>query len=108
VLPHELDHIRAQKHHGQDNIENLCLACAFCNAFKGTNVAGYDPKSGGLAPLFNPRQDAWHDHFAWRRAVLVGKSPSARATIDVLRINDLDRVAHRQSLISLGVFPPVD
>jgi 5-methylcytosine-specific restriction endonuclease McrA len=30
VLPHEIDHILAQKH-GQTSLENLRLACAQCN-----------------------------------------------------------------------------
>jgi hypothetical protein len=42
VLPHELDHIIAQQHHGLTESSNLCLACALCNAHKGPNLAGYD------------------------------------------------------------------
>jgi hypothetical protein len=106
VLPHELDHIRAQKHHGQTSLQNLCLACAACNVHKGSDVAGYDPETRALAPLFNPRRDRWDRHFSWDGPWLFGKTPSARATIDVLRINDAARVEHRRSLIALGVFPP--
>jgi hypothetical protein len=45
-------------------------------------------------------------HFVWRGALLRGKTPVARAIIDVLRINDPDRVTHRRLLIGLGEFPP--
>ena len=31
VLPHEIDHIRARKHHGPTTQHNTCLACAQCN-----------------------------------------------------------------------------
>src|SRR5262249_6428528 len=102
-LPHEMDHVRAQKHHGRTSLRNLCWAC---NAAKGPNVAGYDPQTDELVPLFNPRKDRWDEHFAWDGPRLTGKSPTARATIDVLRINDPQRIAHRSHLITLGLFPP--
>jgi hypothetical protein len=108
TLPHELDHIRAQKHHGATTLGNLCLACAECNARKGSNAAGYDPESGQLVALFNPRQDSWSEHFTWEGPRLIGTTPSARATIDVLAINDLERVEHRRLLIEAGAFPPDD
>lgn len=106
TLPHEVDHVRAQKHHGPTTLENLCWACAYCNGHKGSNVAGYDPETGELVPLFNPREDRWTDHFAWDGPVLVGKTTVGRATIDVLRINDSDGVEHRRMLMSMGDFPP--
>jgi len=105
-LPHEQDHIRPQKHHGPTTLQNLCWACAYCNSAKGTNAAGYDSETGALVRLFNPRRDRWHHHFAWHGAILVGLTPVARATIDVLRINDAERVKHRRLLITAGVFPP--
>src|SRR5439155_24046532 len=86
ALPHELDHIRAQNHHGRTTLSNLCLACAYCNSHKGANAAGYDPLTGKLGPIFNPRRDRWEDHFAWKGSFLVGRTPVARTTIDVLRI----------------------
>jgi hypothetical protein len=98
VLPHGLDHIRARKHHGLTTMENTCLACAYCNGAKGSNVAGYDLKTGELVPLFNPRSDVWDEHFFWRSSVLVGKTAVGRTTIDVLRINDPERVEHRRLL----------
>ena|SRR6516225_10075209 len=106
TLPHEIDHIRARKHHGRATLSNLCLACAACNAFKGPNVAGYDPDTGELVPLFDPRNDKWSTHFTWSGARLVGTTPVGRSTIDVLRINASERVQHRAMLMALGVFPP--
>jgi HNH endonuclease len=105
VLPHEIDHIRARKHRGSSALENLALACAPCNARKGSNAAGYDPEGGDLTPLFNPRHDCWTDHFSWDGPVLKGKTPVARATIDVLGINEPDRVEHRRMLLSLRLYP---
>jgi hypothetical protein len=106
ATPHEIDHIRSQKHRGRSTSPNLCLACFNCNSFKGSNVAGYDPDSGKLQPLFNPRTQTWSDHFAWRGPILRGKTPIGRTTIEVLRINLPLRVKHRQRLIRMGLFPP--
>ena len=69
-----------QKHRGQTSLENLCLACAQCNAFKGSNIAGYDPVTGELTSLFNPRTHIWTEHFHWNGPTLVGTTPIARAT----------------------------
>lgn len=98
VLPHEIDHIRAKKHRGDTTLENTCLACAYCNGAKGSNVAGYDPESDKLVPLFNPRNDDWNAHFRWDGPVLVGTTSIARATIEVLRINDPARIETRRLL----------
>jgi hypothetical protein len=106
VLPHEIDHIRAKKHHGPTKLDNLSWACADCNAHKGPNAAGFDPESGELVALFNPRSDTWAQHFAWDGPVLRGKTAEGRATIDVLQINHPDRVETRGLLIELGLFPP--
>jgi hypothetical protein len=79
-------------------MENTCLACAQFNAAKGPNVAAYDPLTGALVPLFNPRADSWHEHFLYDGPVLRRQTPVARATIEVLNINEPDRVEHRRLL----------
>ncbi|MCI0376415.1 MAG: hypothetical protein L0215_02285, partial [Gemmataceae bacterium] len=85
-------------------MQNTCWACAYCNGHKGSNVAGYDPDTGELVALFNPRTDTWEEHFDWDGAALRGLTAKARATIDVLRINDPDRIEHRRLLMSLGLW----
>jgi hypothetical protein len=104
VLPHEADHVRSQKHNGPTIAENLCWACALCNSFKGTDVASFPPASNELVPLFNPRADAWDDHFAWQGPELRGKTPIGEATIALLRINLAERVDHRAILMRLGTW----
>jgi 5-methylcytosine-specific restriction endonuclease McrA len=106
TLPHEVDHIRARKHRGPSTLENSCWACAYCNSFKSSNAAGYDPETDELVPLFNPRVDRWTDHFAWREAMLLGKTAVGRATIDVLRINRSERAEHRRLLLVTGELTP--
>jgi hypothetical protein len=102
----EVDHIIAIKHGGATRASNLCLSCFSCNSFKGSNIAGIDPRTRKLTPLFNPRRHAWARHFRWDGPVLVGRTPIGRATIAVLNINDLFRVELREGLIAEGLFPP--
>lgn len=108
VLPFQLDHIRARKHSGPTTVADLCLACLACNAAKTSNVAGYDPVTDTLQPLFNPRRDQWNEHFVWRGPRLSGKTPVGRTTIEVLQVNRADRVEQRRLLIRAGVFPPAE
>jgi hypothetical protein len=104
-LPFCVDHIIAQKHHGQTVDDNLALACYHCNTYKGPNVAGIDRETGQLTRLFHPRRDRWDEHFVFHGAELTGHTPVGRATVDVLNINHPDRVEHRRLLIAEGVFP---
>jgi hypothetical protein len=106
ILPFQIDHIIAVKHHGQTAADNLALCCYNDNTHKGPNIAGIDPPTGQVTRLFNPRRDAWHDHFAWNGPELVGRSPIGRTTIDVLNINLPERVEHRRLLIQAGVLRP--
>lgn len=99
-FPGQLDHIIAIKHRGEDSLANLAWSCFDCNVFKGPSIAGLDPETGELTRLFHPRRDAWHDHFAWNGALLVGLTSVGRSTIEVLRINLAERVEHRRALIA--------
>lgn len=103
----EIDHVIAQQHQGLTDPENLALCCPRCNRHKGPNVAGVDPQSHQIVPLFNPRTANWHDHFEWNGAWLVGRTSEARATIATLDLNHPTRVAVRRTLMIERVFPPV-
>jgi hypothetical protein len=103
ALPFQVDHIIAEKHHGPTAEDNLALSCYADNAYKGPNIAGIDPETGQLTPLFHPRQDEWNTHFEWNGPVVVGRTAIGRATIDVLKINLSERVEHRRLLIISGV-----
>ena len=63
----EVDHILAEKHGGQTSLDNLCLACFYCNSYKGPNISGIDPDSGQIVPLFNPREQNWSRNFFFGR-----------------------------------------
>jgi len=104
AIPPEVDHVIARHHGGKTVMENLAMACAHCNAYKGPNVAGVDSRSGKVVRLFNPRRDRWRDHFRYAGAVLRGLTPKGRATVRTLFINDPLEVAARAALIDEGVF----
>jgi hypothetical protein len=61
--------------------------CVFCNLHKGPNLAGVDPRTGAVERLFDPRQDPWETHFERRGVLILGLTPSGRATIAVLDMN---------------------
>jgi hypothetical protein len=105
-LPFQIDHIVAEKHHGLTVPANLALSCYWCTVHKGPNIAGIDPESEQIVPLYHPRNDQWHDHFRYAGPLLLGLTPSGRATVDVLGINHPVRVAVRHALITEGMFPP--
>ena len=104
-LPHEPDHIIAEKHGGASTLENLALACFDCNRFKGSNIASLDPKSGQLVPLFNPRTQNWEEHFEVSGGQIMPLTAVGRVTEQVLRLDLPKRVEVREILADLGDYP---
>jgi hypothetical protein len=102
---HHVDHIRARKHDGTDDDTNLCLCCAICNRYKGTDLTSIDPQTDDVMRLFNPRRDKWEDHFRLNGEVIEALTPQARTTIRLLKLNALERLEERQRLIKLGRYP---
>jgi hypothetical protein len=96
-----IEHIVARQHGGATHADNLALACGHCNRRKGPNIAGLDPQTGQLAPLFHPRRDRWADHFTWNGTIIVGKTPVERVTVALLAMNDWQRVELRDNLQGL-------
>ncbi len=99
-FPHEPDHIVALKHGGLTRADNVALACLECNRHKGSDLASIDPRTGGLTPLFNPRSQAWEEHFETSDGAIVGTTPEGRVTVALLRFNDPARVEARRVLAS--------
>ena len=94
-----VEHIRPKKHGGKDTDENLCLSCNQCNLHKASNLTGIDPSTDSVTNLFNPRRDAWEEHFAFHGALIIGLTPVGRATVQVLNMNDSERVELRRALL---------
>jgi hypothetical protein len=90
-----LNNIIAKQHGGQTQLENLALACWYCNLKKGPNLTGIDPDSRAVVLLLHPRVDRWADHFDLSVAIgnpsaidVKGFTPTGRATIHVLGMNE--------------------
>jgi 5-methylcytosine-specific restriction endonuclease McrA len=62
IKSHHADHIIPRKHGGNDELDNLAWSCFLCNSAKGSEVAAYDPHTGQLVALYNPRVDLWTEH----------------------------------------------
>jgi len=92
-----VEHIIPRIHGGNDDMDNLALACIDCNLHKGTNLTGIDPETSEITPLFHPRRQSWEDHFEWQGIHLTGKTAPGRTTVRVLHINSEDQVALRSS-----------
>jgi hypothetical protein len=50
-LAFEVEHIVAEKHSGTTTVDNLALACPYCNRFKGTDLGSLDLKPGNWFPF---------------------------------------------------------
>lgn len=104
----QVDHVTPVAKGGADTEDNLCLACELCNQYKWTRTHGLDPASGEHVALFNPRHDAWAEHFAWSEdgIEIVGLTPCGRATIRVLRLNHALAITVRKNWVRAGWHPP--
>lgn len=87
--PFAVEHIVPQCAGGDDGPENLALSCNGCNGRKYTAVSAIDPVTGAEAPLYNPRTDTWEQHFIWSEdySVIIGLTPTGRATVERLELN---------------------
>ena len=83
---------------GQTVAENFALAFVSCSLRKAARQAAIDPVTGKLAPLFDPRRDAWQSHCRWQGILLVGMTPQGRATVSALDMNRPLILAIRQAL----------
>jgi 5-methylcytosine-specific restriction endonuclease McrA len=102
--PHEVDHITAEKHKGKTVSDNLCLSCWLCNRHKGSDLTSIDSITSAITPLFHPRNHQWEDHFELDGALIKPKTPQGRVTVELLGLNQQERVEERKLLIALGKY----
>ncbi len=78
------------------------------NALKYDKTEAHDSASGQIAPLYHPRRDSWNEHFAWSDnfTLLIGITPTGRATVDALLLNRDGVVNLRGLLYMNGEHPP--
>ncbi|MGF1601691.1 MAG: HNH endonuclease [Thermosynechococcaceae cyanobacterium] len=103
LIPHQIDHVIAEKHGGQTNEENLALACTLCNKHKGSDLSSIDPSSGETVRLYRPRGDLWHVHFQFKEGKILPQTAIGRVTVRLLQINLPERVEERKVLSQANV-----
>lgn len=103
-----VEHIVPRSRGGQTAPENLALACQGCNAHKHAKTSALDPVTREAAPLYHPREQLWHQHFRWSSdfTLLLGITPTGRATVEALKLNREGLIAMRQVLYARGLHPP--
>lgn len=89
IDPLVIDHIQPVSRGGQTIADNLALSCQTCNNYKLNKTEAIDPATGQLAPLFNPRQMDWNQHFTWNEDTtqMLGTTAIGRATVSRLKTN---------------------
>jgi hypothetical protein len=107
--PLVIDHLVPQAAGGPTRRANLWLACHRCNQFKGARQDAVDPVTRVRASFFNPRRQRWQDHFTWSDdgTRIIGITPTGRATVIALRLNNREIVAARRRWVEVGWHPPV-
>jgi len=103
-----VEHIHPLSRGGANDLNNLALSCSGCNGRKYNKTEAPDPTDGAMAPLFNPREQQWREHFCWSSDYtrIVGLTPTGRATLEALQMNRLGLINIRQLLYAIGKHPP--
>jgi HNH endonuclease len=109
-----VDHVIPRSLGGSDEVDNLALACRRCNERRYNFVAGIDPETQEIVPLFNPRRQEWGSHFTWTEdgVIIQGTTAIGRATCMRLDLNDLRYPEHdsirqtRRFWRKTGLHPP--
>ena len=105
-----IDHIIPLSADGVTEVDNLALACYRCNEFKGGRLSAIDPETRETVPLFHPRLQEWHKHFAWSAdgSFVIGLTATGRATVGSLNLNDNWLVGARRLWIRIGIHPAIE
>jgi HNH endonuclease len=108
AMPMHVEHIIPLAVGGTSAEENLWLACPLCNGYKGTRTHYTDPETGEEALLFNPRRQVWSEHFRWSDdgVEIIGLTPSGRATVVALKLNNESLTRARHRWVLAGWHPP--
>jgi len=101
-----VEHVLPSARGGPSTLDNLAWSCPGCNLRKSDRIEARDPVSGAVVPLFHPRTDHWSEHFQWEGYLLIGKTPTGRATGAALDLNHPRRILIRRAEELFGIFPP--
>ncbi len=110
MQPFSAEHIQPRSRGGPTTFRNLAWACQGCNNFKYRKTAAREPVTGEVVPLFHPRKQRWAEHFAWNEdgTLMLGLSPTGRATVEALRLNRKGLMNLRRVLFAVGEHPPTN
>lgn len=101
----QVEHIISRKHGGSSELENLALACVFCNRYKGSDIASLIPETNKLIRFYNPRGDRWNEHFRLNGVIIESLTEIGEATVRILQMNHEDQILERQVLSRGGRYP---
>ena len=104
-----IEHIIPLTQGGKSDEQNLCLACAWCNSYKSTQTVAIDPLTQEEVSLYNPRTQTWSDHFRWQEngVEIIGLTPTGRATVAALNMNNEYILPARRQWTLAGWHPPI-
>ncbi|KYF59273.1 hypothetical protein BE08_19185 [Sorangium cellulosum] len=69
-------------------------------------MASIDLETRRVVPLYHPRRQSWREHFtAEPDGTINGLTPEGRATVQLMDMNDDDRVRLRAFLLRRGPHP---
>jgi hypothetical protein len=103
-----VEHVCPRAAGGLTILVNLAWSCIGCNGHKSVKTTAIDPVTQARVALFNPRSQAWHEHFRWgdEPTQVAGITACGRATVNSLFLNRVGVVNLRSLLVLAGKHPP--
>jgi hypothetical protein len=101
----QIEHIISRKHSGSSELENLALACVFCNRYKGSDIASLNPETNELVQFYNPRTMRWREHFYLKEVIIEPLTEIGEVTVRILQMNHDDQILERRVLYNSGLYP---
>lgn len=106
--PFPIDHVIPRAKGGETTPDNLALSCGGCNGAKLDRTEALDPIFQEMVAIYNPRIAQWQEHFEWSDdyRLIIGKTPTGRATVVLLELNREGLLNLREVLGMAGLHPP--
>jgi hypothetical protein len=106
--PFSVEHLIPLVKGGTHDLDNLAWSCQGGNSRNYVNTEVLDPVTGQTVPLYHPRRDRRAAHFAWNedQTLVIGLTPTGRATVEKLQVNRAGVVNLRWVLSSKDIHPP--
>ncbi|MBA2734989.1 MAG: HNH endonuclease [Acidobacteria bacterium] len=101
----QVEHIISSKHGGSSELENLALACVFCNRYKGSDIASLAPETSELVRFYNLRTDHWSEHFRLSGVIIESLTKIGEVTVRILQMNHNDQILEREVLSRRKHYP---